>query len=606
MSPLAVHLALTLAFIESLGLAVLLWRVKGVPGLRLLVAFLCGVAVWVLSCELTTWFGPKAAPFAASLVGLSAVTSAVFLHFVLVLCKVPNTTRLLRVLYALTGSLAALAVFIPAGRYEPWLGFESFFMPNAMGWVIGLLWAGLAAAGHAVMAWHWWHRRGAPRGQLVAMCLASGWGAACMSGYAFPHWGLQVYPYPLLLLPLYPLILVYGILRYQLMIVNAWARRGLAWALVVGLGSAAVIGLAALPLPFGEPLAGWRLWAAAVSTLLVCGLLLDPFRRLATRLVYPGSHLDEHTAEGWRSALGAAESFSDLARVGAAAISKQLRVEILVWVDGAGASPPQTPALHCQAIQGHWRTDLIGWDAAPPGPRYVAQLFGAALADAAQRLEQALSLALREREHQQQARLAELGALAATVAHDIRNPLNIIAMAAATAPAEMRREIATQTARISQLASDLLDYAKSWQIDAQPFDLTDFLRATAARYPEFELGEGLSTPLPVRADARRLRQALLNLFDNARAAVASNSGAVQLDAARLADGRTELTLSDQGSGVPMEIRDTLFQPFISRRPDGTGLGLAIVAKIIEAHGGTVRLDARAGWVTTFAITLPAP
>lgn len=605
MPPLAIHAALTLAFIESLGLAVLLWRVKGVPGLRLLVTFLCGVAVWVMSCELTTWFGPKVAPFAASLVGLSALTSAVFLHLVLVLCQVRHTARLLQVLYGLTGTLAVLAVFVPAGRYEPWLSFESFFMPNAMGWVVGLVWAGLAAAGHAVMAWHWWRGRGAPRGQLVAMCLASGWGAACMSGYAFPHWGLAIYPYPLLLLPLYPLILVYGILRYRLMIVNAWARRGLAWALVVGLGSAVVVGLAALPLPFGEPLSGRRLWAAAVSILLACGLLLDPFRRLATRLVYPGAQLPEQATEHWRSTLATAETPGQLAAIAAREISAQQRLPITVLV-GEGQPAALAPTLHCHAPQGHWRTDLIGWDAAPPGPRHVAQLFGATLADAAQRLEQALSLALRERERQQQARLAELGALAATVAHDIRNPLNIIAMAAATAPAEMKREIATQTARIAQLASDLLDYAKSWQIDAQPLDLADLVRATASRYPEFELGEGLSTALPVRADARRLRQALLNLFDNARAAVAGNGGAVRLDAAPLADGRTELTLSDQGSGVPAEIRDTLFQPFVSRRPDGTGLGLAIVAKIIEAHGGTVRLDARAGWVTTFTLTLPAP
>lgn len=59
-------------------------------------------------------------------------------------------------------------------------------------------------------------------------------------------------------------------------------------------------------------------------------------------------------------------------------------------------------------------------------------------------------------------------------------------------------------------------------------------------------------------------------------------------------------------GIPAEIRETLFQPFVSRSPDGTGLGLAIVAKIIEAHGGAIRLTDRAGWQTCFTLTFPPP
>lgn len=78
MTPLAVHIALTLTFVESLGLGLLLLRVRGVPGLHLLVGFLFGVAVWVLSCELPVWLGPEAAGMGARLVGVSALTSSVF------------------------------------------------------------------------------------------------------------------------------------------------------------------------------------------------------------------------------------------------------------------------------------------------------------------------------------------------------------------------------------------------------------------------------------------------------------------------------------------------------------------------------------------------
>jgi signal transduction histidine kinase len=628
MTSLPTHIALTLVLIESLGLAVLLLRAEGVPGLRLLVAFLCGVAGWLLSCELPVWFGSAADGVGNALVGFSALTSAVFLHFVLVLCGVPWRRRLLPLIYALGSAATIAALLMPPGHYHAWREFDRFFFPNTMGWVVGSVWAAMALAGHAVLFVHWWQRKGPPRGQLVAMCMASGWGALCMSGYAFAPLGIDAYPFPLLLLPVYPLILVYGILRYQLMIVNAWARRALAWTLTVGLGSAAVIAIAALPLPFGAPVSGWRLWAVAVSTLLASGLLLDPFRRLATRLIYPGSHLAEGDIERWREQLAEAETFSDLAQLATQLLSRHLRLTILVRIAASDADAPlallltaqspapanvlnvtgATPELVCIHRDGRWRTELAGWGAAPPGPRYVAQLFGSMLADMAQRLEHSIALARRERDAQQQQRLAELGALAATVAHDIRNPLNIIAMAAAMAPPEARREIAIQTTRISQLATDLLDYAKSWQIQPQTINVADWLHAltaNSASTPSVELGFGLQSPLHLQADPRRLQQALANLLDNARAAVADQADArICIDAIRSEVGATELWICDNGPGIPEEIRQTLFQPFVSRRTNGTGLGLAIVAKIMQAHGGEVRLDARNDWNTCFVLSFP--
>jgi signal transduction histidine kinase len=600
MSPLYVHIALTLAFVESIGLALLLLRARGVPGLRLLVAFLCGVGAWVLSCELTTWLGDDVAPVSYVLIALSPLTSAVFLHFVLVLCGAPRR-RATGIAYAIAAATTLLCLARDPGVFAPWRGFASVFHPNAIGWTVGIVWSLLAIAGHLVLLWHWWQRRGPPRGQLVAMCMASGWGALCMTGYAFSAVGIDAYPFPLLALPLYPLILVYGILRYRLMIVNAWARRGLAWALLVGIGSATVIALAALPLPFSEPVAGWKLWLVAVTTLLAAGLLLDPFRRLATRFVYPGSQLADAEVERWRGELSGADSFAALGACAADAISAQLRLRIEAVVD-APVRDASAPTLVCRRAGAHWRTELTGWDAAPPGPRYVAQLFGTLLADAAARLEQAMALAQRERQRQQQERLAELGALAATVAHDIRNPLNIIAMAAAAAPPDVRQEIGVQATRIAQLATDLLDYAKSWQAEKQCVNLADHLATTLSRYTDVDLGTGIAPGTCVDADPRRLSQAVLNLVENARAAL-GGKGRVQLDARRR-DDALEILVCDNGAGVPAEIRDQLFQPFVSRRPDGTGLGLAIVAKIMQAHGGSARLEAGAGWRTCFVLSFP--
>jgi signal transduction histidine kinase len=243
---------------------------------------------------------------------------------------------------------------------------------------------------------------------------------------------------------------------------------------------------------------------------------------------------------------------------------------------------------------------LTGWDAAPPGPRKLAELFGTVLADEAERLARAATLAERERERQTQARLAELGALAATVAHDVRNPLNIIRMAAAGVAPEMRAEITEQVSRITRLTADLLDYAKPWTVAAQDFDAAAMLREIASRYAGVELGPGMDNSIIVHADRHRIEQAVANVLDNAAQARAR----ILLDIEK-AEMATVIIIADDGPGIPEDIRARIFEPFVSRSPDGTGLGLAIVARVMATHGGTVALMARPGWTTCFTLRLPS-
>jgi signal transduction histidine kinase len=325
--------------------------------------------------------------------------------------------------------------------------------------------------------------------------------------------------------------------------------------------------------------------------------------------VYPGSSLGEEQLDRWRAAFSHAISLSDLEGIAATEISTYLRIHVVVAIgreDLPAIAEDGNPVLLCVRRQAGWRCDLIGWEAAPPGPRHVAQLFGTQLAEAVQTLEQAIAFVERERLSQKQARLAELGALAATVAHDIRNPLNIIAMAAAGAPPEIRSEISHQTARISQLASDLLDYAKPWRVDLALLDLGDHVRALAARYDRIEVGSGLNPGLTILADAHRLTQAMTNLFDNAVALRAGNAATrIAVDAETGEGGAVRLHFYDDGPGIPEDIRATIFKPFVSRSLNGTGLGLAIVAKIMEAHGGAVSLTEQPGWTTCFTLEFPA-
>ena len=133
------------------------------------------------------------------------------------------------------------------------------------------------------------------------------------------------------------------------------------------------------------------------------------------------------------------------------------------------------------------------------------------IAEQAARVEGLEAMREQERQRQHQARLAELGALAATVAHDVRNPLNVIGMAAALAPPDVRAEISDGVARIARLADDLLDFAKPWSVRPESVDLLRAAQVWQRRYPRLSLGAGLRAGLLVQADPRRLQQAVHEL-----------------------------------------------------------------------------------------------
>jgi len=594
---MAIHLALALALFETIALAgVLLVWAERVAGARLLVVFLLGVAVWIVGNELPNWLGPAAMPLALALLATVPLTSAAFLHFCSVFCGAPLGRRGLALAYGAAAAATLLSLIVKPGHFahfEPFTGVEWVPIPNWAGWTTSMVWAGLAAAGILVLARALWRAPAAhERRQLAAVTLSCGWGLMCMSGYGFAALQIPLYPWQVLAVPAYPVILVYGILRYRVFVANAWARRALAWTILLGAG------LLVVPLTLLLPVESRWLSGAAVA--VTCLALNGPVRRIAERLVYPGGVVSVRDLVEWRASLASADTLEALAAAAAALLSRRVGLEVSVAIGGAAATPG-TPGLVCARGAAGWSTALRGWDSAPPGPRHVAELFGAALAEAAAQVEHATLAEQRERERQLQARLAELGSLAASVAHDLRNPLNIIAMAVAAAPSDTRREVADQVTRISHLAEDLLDYAKPWQLKPAPIDAALRVRDTVRRVPDVEIGEGLDQALPLVADPLRFDQALTNLLSNAR--IAAGPRRVRVDADCTTDA-VQLHVCDDGPGVPADLRERLFQPFVSRSPGGTGLGLAIVARIMSAHGGSVRLTERPPWSTCFTLSFP--
>ena len=588
------HVALSVAFVGSLALAFVLWRwAEREAGMRELTVFLLGVAVWIAGNELPTWFGAGTERLGLAMLATAALTSAVFFHFAVAFTRVAAGPWV-RGSYALGAAATLLSIVLLPGEYRAFAGLDYVAVPNAVGWCTSIVWAVLAGAGQLLLLRGLVVWSGLARRQLAAVTASSAWGLLCMSGYGIAAVGLPMRPWPLLGLPLYPVLLVYGILRYQLLLANAWARRALGWAILVGLAGLMV---AAVPLlPFGTGIGGRLAIAAEVGLAFL--ILGGPVRRAAERIVYPGGTVTADDLAAWRTHLAQSTDAADLASRAAFLLSRRLAATVEVVVGDEG-SVGTAPLLVCRREGVGWRSSLAaGWGAAPPGPRRVAEMLGAVLADEAQRLDRASSLAHQERDRQIQARLAELGALAATVAHDVRNPLNIIGMAVATADADTKAEVRAQMRRIARLADDLLDYAKPWSTAATPLDLAELVRGITAHRRMVELR--LPDRLFVLADPDRAGQAIGNLVDNACLVATS----VLLEAECLGD-QVQLHVCDDGPGVPDDLRDRVFEPFVSRSPGGTGLGLAIVARIAAASGGSVALTQRPGWSTCFTLTLPA-
>jgi two-component system sensor histidine kinase FlrB len=200
-------------------------------------------------------------------------------------------------------------------------------------------------------------------------------------------------------------------------------------------------------------------------------------------------------------------------------------------------------------------------------------------------------------------RLAALGEMAATLAHQIRTPLSAALLYASNATnpalAPVRRDELLNHAidclhNLEQLVSDMLGFARGATASDAPVALGDIsLAVSNAAQALVRPGQQLSVAespqsAVVCGNREALIGAVLNLVSNALQA-GGTSAAVRVDS-RL-DGRTaEIRVSDNGPGVSPALRQRIFEPFFTSRADGTGLGLAVVKSVAEAHGGEIRVD----------------
>jgi signal transduction histidine kinase len=218
---------------------------------------------------------------------------------------------------------------------------------------------------------------------------------------------------------------------------------------------------------------------------------------------------------------------------------------------------------------------------------------------------------LLEAQAQMDDRLAYVGGLAAGLAHEIRNPLNVLSMnlqmleedlvsrRGGDATGDTRQYLGTlqgEIRRLSSLVDNFLSYARPSAPRFETRDLNQVVAGTCTLVrPQFDaagisLREQLSTLLPpVDLDEGLIRQALMNILINA-VQILKGGGSVTVETGVAADGGVFVAITDDGPGISAADRERIFEVFYSSRPGGTGLGLPIAARILQVHGGRIAVE----------------
>ncbi len=630
------YFSLALQSLISPMLAIWLWVKAGrQPGMKALALFCIGVGLWGSGQLLINLGDDQYSQIGKMMLNTGPINTVLFLHFVL---DFLGRLRLLPILawYLVALLLIVLMTVFDMGELVPWLGFRRYYIFPAWGWIPGIFVSAVSSWAYLMLLMAWPNAAPKKRGQIMALCLSGVWGSASTLMFLNASFGIAIFPYSVILLPFYAGLLVFGVLRYDLMAVNLWANRLLAW-LALGLLAVAAAGLLlSLAAQTGiAPLATqplWQLWLQGSTMLLTILALEQPIRRMMEKFIFPGARLETGVLTAWRIQLEAAHSWEALKEIASTLLGTHLRQTIPIVLDatptmsGMQGQPPKLPCVHCyrepdgepngslntNPNRPDWACELIAWEGATPSVLRVGEVFGALLAAAAARLDQLLRHTEQEHQRLQQAHLLELGGLAATVAHELRNPLNIISMAAIDCPPETRTEIRTQIERADHLIQDLLSYSGEIRLHCQTVNLAQLVNNIVAglvstnRDEPVHIEIAIADDLHINADPLRTGQILSNLLNNAVAMLRGcNDPHVRIEAEPGNGNMLVLRVCDNGPGVAPDLVKDLFQAFKSRRPGGTGLGLAIVRRLTEAQGGQVQLVARPGWNCCFELFLPS-
>jgi two-component system, NtrC family, sensor histidine kinase PilS len=204
----------------------------------------------------------------------------------------------------------------------------------------------------------------------------------------------------------------------------------------------------------------------------------------------------------------------------------------------------------------------------------------------------------------QQLKLASMGRLSASIAHEIRNPLGAIRHANSLLAERLDEPglqrlaaiVEANSVRIDRVIEDVLAIARRSPASPEALPARVWLRALLAEYvAQAGADEGrirceVATDAPIWFDGSQLRQVLVNLLDNALRHASAGTGAVAVEWREASRGRAVLRIADDGPGIPATAREHLFEPFYTTEARGTGLGLYVARELCNANGAGIRYD----------------
>ena len=217
----------------------------------------------------------------------------------------------------------------------------------------------------------------------------------------------------------------------------------------------------------------------------------------------------------------------------------------------------------------------------------------------------------------EQKSLAKLGEMAAVVAHEVKNPIagirGALQVITSRMPAEQRDrgvliDIIARLDALNRIVQDMLMFARPRALRREPVSLAALLGDTVAlieRDPTMSHVQiALSGAADISGDREMLQVVFQNILMNAAQAM-ENKGRIEVSIGTV-NGRCSVAIADQGPGMPEDVRAKAFDAFFTTKHRGTGLGLPIARRVIEAHGGTIQIDAPPSGGTMVTIVLPLP
>ncbi len=218
----------------------------------------------------------------------------------------------------------------------------------------------------------------------------------------------------------------------------------------------------------------------------------------------------------------------------------------------------------------------------------------------------------------QSEKLASIGRLASRIAHELRNPIQVIRMGIEVLSGDLRENqryaqtlehIDQEIMALNTIIQDLLEYARAMKFEYTPTDINSLIQgmfynlADKIEEKQITVNTALEAPGLITADGIRIRQVMLNLVQNAIESM-ETGGTLTITTALHDEDRVSIAIQDTGCGISPEQQQRIFEPFFTTKDKGVGLGMSIVHKIIEAHGGKIEIESQEGVGTTFRVFLP--